>query len=96
VLRWPFVGAALTAGRRDLAQRAMDLLSERIEGRSWPEYYDGRWGSLIGRRANLFQTWRATAHLIAHKIMADPEALRLFDTLTFSNIDSSSPSDETN
>jgi hypothetical protein len=42
VLRWPFVGAALTAGRRDLAQRAMDLLSERIEGRSWPEYYDGR------------------------------------------------------
>ncbi len=91
VLLWPFVGAALTTGRRDLAQRAMDLMSERMERDNWPEYYDGRQGSLIGRRANLFQTWTATAYIIAHKIMADPEALRLFDTLTFSNIGGEAP-----
>jgi glycogen debranching enzyme len=86
VLLWPFVGAALTTGRRDLAQRAIDLMAERIERDNWPEYYDGRKGGLIGRRSNLFQTWTATAYIVARKLMEDPETLRLFDTLTFSNI----------
>ncbi len=93
VLLWPFVGAALTTGRRDLAQRAMDLMSERIERDNWPEYYDGRMGSLIGRRSNSFQTWTATAYIIAHKLMEDPDTLRVFDTLTFSSICDKSPGD---
>ena len=91
VLLWPFVGAALTMDRRDLAQRAIDVMSERIAQDNWPEYYDGRKGDLIGRRSNLFQTWTATAYIIAHKIMEDPDALRLFDTLTFSDIGSATP-----
>ena len=86
VLLWPFVGAALTAGRRDLAQRAIDVMAERIERDNWPEYYDGRKGSLLGRRSNLFQTWTATAYIIAHKLMENPDALRLFDAMTFSDI----------
>jgi glycogen debranching enzyme len=86
VLLWPFVGAALTANRRDLAQRAIDVMSERIERDNWPEYYDGRKGSLLGRRSNLFQTWTATAYIIAHKLMENPDALRLFNKMTFSDI----------
>ena len=87
VLLWPFVGAALTVGRNDMAKRAVDLLSLRIERDHWPEYYDGKRGSLIGRRANLFQTWTATAYIIAHKIIENPDSRTLFDMLTFSKID---------
>lgn len=83
VLLWPFVGAALASGRRDLAQRAFHLAADRLKRDQWPEYYDGRRGSLIGRRSNLFQTWSATGYIVAHKIMEDPDAFRQFDTLTF-------------
>ena len=89
VLLWPFVAAALTLGRRDLAQRAIDLAAHRLERDQWPEYYDGRRGSLIGRRANLFQTWSATAFIVAHKIMEEPAAFRLFDTMTFASLPAS-------
>ena len=85
VLLWPFVGAAITSGRRELAQRAIDLASERLERDRWPEYYDGRRGSLIGRRSNLYQTWSATAYILANKLMDDPDAFTAFDAMTFSS-----------
>jgi glycogen debranching enzyme len=93
VLLWPFVGAALTTGRRDLAQRAIDLMSERIAEDDWLEYYNGRKGSLIGRRSNLFQTWTTAAYIIAYELMEDPEALRLSDSLTFSAVGDTSSGD---
>ena len=66
-------------------------MSERIHRDNWPDYYDGRKGDLIGRRSNLFQAWTATAYIITHKLMENPDRLRLFDALTFSSIAGKSP-----
>ena len=52
VLIWSFVGAAVRCGRTELAERALARLTERIEADQWPEYYDGKRGGLVGRRAN--------------------------------------------
>lgn len=71
-LLWPFVAAVLSSGRGDLAERALDLAARRLPGEGWPEYYDGRSGRLIGRRANYNQTWSAAAVILAHKFLEDP------------------------
>ncbi len=83
VLLWPFVGAALRVGRVDLAEHALDLAGERLARDQWPEYYDGRQGDLIGRRANFHQTWSATAYLIARALMDEPHKLALFRQCMF-------------
>jgi len=75
VLLWPLVCAALVTGRVDLAERAFHVADSRLPSDRWPEYYDGRRGSLIGRRANLGQTWSATAYLIAKQLMESDESL---------------------
>jgi glycogen debranching enzyme len=74
-LLWAFVGAALKAGRGDLAERAFELARERLPHDNWPEYYDGRHGRLVGRRANHSQTWSATALLVAHRFLERPTAI---------------------
>ncbi|MBE0510462.1 MAG: glycoside hydrolase 100 family protein [Chromatiales bacterium] len=84
VLLWPFIGAARRTGRADLAERAMFELGERLCQQNWPEYYDGRRGSLIGRRANYQQVWSATAWLIADELMENPASGALFDQFWFS------------
>lgn len=81
VLLWPFIGAARRTGRGDLAERVMFGLGEQLMKQKWPEYYDGRHGSLIGRRANFQQVWSAAAWIIAHQLMEDPASGALFDTL---------------
>ncbi len=76
---WPcllyhFTGAAIRAGRKDLAKRAFDLACERLHADGWPEYYDGRSGRLIGRRASYNQVWSASALILAYKMQEeDPE-----------------------
>lgn len=69
VLLWPFVAAATKTGRVDLAERAFHTAEKRLQMDDWPEYYDGRKGSLIGRRANFQQTWSAAAYLVAQDLM---------------------------
>jgi len=88
VLIWPFVGAALRTGRTDLAERALQLVSARIEADVWPEYYDGKHGGLIGRRANFYQVWSATGFLVAHEILHNPDSRALFDHCTRVDLDS--------
>ncbi len=78
VLLWPFVAACIKAERRDLAERAFRIADERLAAQVWPEYYDGRTGRLIGRRANLNQVWSAAAFLFAHKLLERPELLAWF------------------
>ena len=78
VLLWPFVAAALRAERRDLAQKALDLAGSRLLKDQWPEYYDGKRGRLLGRRANLRQTWSATAYIFSHQLLAENQGLALF------------------
>ncbi len=78
VLLWAFVAAALKAERRDLAQRAFDIAADKLQGHQWPEYYDGRSGRLIGRRANLNQVWSAAAFIFAKRLLDDPGLLSVF------------------
>jgi hypothetical protein len=82
VLIWPFVGATLRCGRADLAERALAVMNERIEADKWPEYYDGKRGGLIGRRANFYQTWSATGLIVAQELLDNPESRTLFDHCT--------------
>ena len=74
-LLWPFIAAALKMGRKDLAQRALHIADHRLPRDDWPEYYDGKNGRMIGRRANFNQTWSAAALILSHRFMADPNAL---------------------
>ena len=78
-----FTGAALKSGREDMARRAIDIAFQRLPRDSWPEYYDGKTGSLIGRRANLNQIWTATSLIIAHQLIQNPDSLALFEALIF-------------
>lgn len=74
---WPallqsFVGAALLGGRSDLAERAFALASHKLAREQWPEYYDGRQGRLVGRRANRKQLWSVSSWLVAYHLLQDP------------------------
>lgn len=82
VLIWPFVGAAVRTGHTDLAERALEILSARIAADKWPEYYDGKRGGLIGRRANFYQVWSATGLILAREIVDNPTSRTLFDQCT--------------
>ena len=84
VLVWPYVAAAIRTGRFELAEQALNLMTERLKKDNWPEYYDGRKGDLIGRRANFYQVWSATGLIIAHEIMENPESRTLFDKMLIS------------
>jgi glycogen debranching enzyme len=78
VLLWPFVAAAMKTGRGDLAQLALDVADRSLPRANWPEYYDGRRGNLIGRRAHLNQVWSATGYILAHKLAEDEALLDMF------------------
>jgi glycogen debranching enzyme len=87
VLIWPFVGAAIRTGRTSMADRALKILEERIEADRWPEYYDGKRGSLIGRRANFYQVWSATGYILAKEIRENEKSRVLFDQCTQVDLD---------
>jgi hypothetical protein len=74
MLLWPLASAARIAGRPDLARRVLQDAAHRLHLDDWPEYYDGPYGGLIGRRARLRQTWSAAAVLAAASLLGDPEA----------------------
>lgn len=78
VLLWPFIAACIKAGRSDLAARAQRIAEEKLMGDDWPEYYDGRTGKLLGRRANHKQVWSAAALVIGSELLAQPGRLGLF------------------
>lgn len=82
-LVWAFVGAAVRTGRHDLARRVLDLSMEKLHHDNWPEYYDGKNGSLIGRRSNLRQTWSASAVILAHQFLEKEDALAVFESINF-------------
>lgn len=75
---WMFVAAALITRRRELAERALTIAAVALPVQGWPEYYDGRAGRMIGRRANLNQTWSAAGFIFAHRLLEEPELLAMF------------------
>ncbi len=77
-LLWTFVAAAIKGQRHELAHKAFERACAQLPGDSWPEYYDGRTGRLIGRRANLNQTWSAAALIFADQLLQDEKGLAMF------------------
>lgn len=78
VLLWPFVAAALITRRREIAERAVGLVAAKVASDGWPEYYDGRYGRLMGRRANIGQVWSAAGFILAQQLLDDPTLLAMF------------------
>jgi hypothetical protein len=78
VLLWAFVAAALKTGRGDLAQLAIEIADRSLHEDQWPEYYDGRGGHLIGRRAHLNQIWTVAGYIFAHKLLDEERLLSFF------------------
>lgn len=74
---WPallhvFTAASIRAGRMDLAKRAYVVAEDRLLRDGWPEYYDGRKGRLIGRRASFNQVWSATSLIVSNHLIENP------------------------
>ncbi len=78
-LLWAFTAAAIRTGRRDLAKKAFSIAASRLEPDEWPEYYDGKRGNLIGRRANLRQVWSAASLIISHHLLENGSMAAGFD-----------------
>ncbi|MFW5846457.1 MAG: glycoside hydrolase 100 family protein [Planctomycetota bacterium] len=78
VLLWHLAVAAVQAGRCDLIERALQQGTARLLDDDWPEYYDGEYHDLTGRRARRRQTWSAVAWLIADALLERPELVRVF------------------
>ncbi|CAM6102680.1 unnamed protein product [Calypogeia fissa] len=74
VLLWQFTVACIKMGREDLAQRALEVAEQRLSSDRWPEYYDTRFGRLIGKQARLNQTWTIAGFLVAKMLLKNPEA----------------------
>jgi glycogen debranching enzyme len=77
-LLWLLAGAAIRAGRVEIAQRALDIAAKRIAREAWPEYYDGRDGRFIGKEARSYQTWSIAGFVAAHDLLAQPAHADLF------------------
>lgn len=73
-LAWPLAQAARVVGSPDWPAEAIAQAAERLDRDSWPEYYDGPLGGLIGRTARLRQSWTAAGVLAADALLRNPEA----------------------
>lgn len=80
VLLWMLAAAARKMGRAELAHHAIAIAERRLAKDSWPEYYDGPDGRLIGKEARKYQTWTIAGYLLAKEFIANPDHLKL---LTF-------------
>uniref|UniRef100_A0A0D9VTC5 Alkaline/neutral invertase n=1 Tax=Leersia perrieri TaxID=77586 RepID=A0A0D9VTC5_9ORYZ len=72
-LLWQFTLACIKMGRRDLAQRAVEVAEKRLSDDKWPEYYDTRTGRFIGKQSRLYQTWTIAGYLSSKMILDCPE-----------------------
>ncbi len=76
-LLWLLAAAGQKTDRADLAERALDIALKRLYKDKWPEYYDGKYGRLIGKEARKFQTWTIAGVLVAHQLLNNPQHLEL-------------------
>ncbi|MDJ0775427.1 MAG: glycoside hydrolase 100 family protein [Mastigocoleus sp. MO_167.B18] len=77
VLLWMLAAAAVKTNRISLAERAIEIAQSRLKEDEWPEYYDGKKGRLIGRKARLYQTWTISGFLLAKELIRNPSYLPL-------------------
>lgn len=76
-LLWQFTLACIKMGRRELAQKAVDLAEKRLAVDQWPEYYDTRSGRFIGKQSRLNQTWTIAGFLASKMLLENPEKASL-------------------
>eukprot|EP00271_Cylindrocystis_brebissonii_P021003 TRINITY_DN7315_c0_g1_i1.p1 TRINITY_DN7315_c0_g1~~TRINITY_DN7315_c0_g1_i1.p1 ORF type:complete len:690 (-),score=155.03 TRINITY_DN7315_c0_g1_i1:1201-3117(-) len=72
VLLWMLTAACVKVGRPQVARRAIETAEKRLGRDSFPEYYDGRLGRLIGKQARKLQTWSFAGYLVARMMLEDP------------------------
>lgn len=79
VLLWFLVAAAQKTGRKSIAERAIKTAEKRwLEYKDrdkWPEYYDGKRGTLVGKKAMRNQTWTVAGYIVAKDLMENPQHL---------------------
>lgn len=79
VLLWFMVAAAQKTGKTSLGDRAIKVAEKRwLEYKDkdkWPEYYDGKKGTLVGKKAMRYQTWTIAAYIVAKDLMENPQHL---------------------
>ena len=82
VLLWLWTAACLQTDRGAWAEQALEMALRSLPGHDWPEYYDGKHGRLIGKRARRRQTWSMAGPLMAQALLDDPDRL---DWIAFRN-----------
>jgi hypothetical protein len=61
-----------------LAKRALDTAATKLLTNDWPEYFDGKNSSLIGKEARKFQVWTIAGYIVAYTLLEYPEKVYLF------------------
>ena len=74
-LLWILVAAAIKGGKPSLVEGLVESAAASLQSDSWPEYYDGTRGQLIGKEARFKQTWSIAGVLIADLIQNDTSLL---------------------
>jgi len=77
VLLWLLTAAAQKTNRIEIAHKAIDVAQNRLFQDKWPEYYDGKNGRLIGKKARKYQTWTFAGFLVAKELISNPSHLQL-------------------
>jgi hypothetical protein len=77
-LLWLFAAVSVTTGKEFLTKRALDTASTKLLTNDWPEYFDGKDGSLIGKEARKFQVWTIAGYIVAYTLLEYPEKVSLF------------------
>lgn len=79
VLLWYLVAAAQKTGRKSIAERAIKTAEKRWlqykDKDKWPEYYDGKRGTLVGKKAMRNQTWTIAGYIVAKDLIENPQHL---------------------
>ncbi|KAF2290051.1 hypothetical protein GH714_001613 [Hevea brasiliensis] len=73
--RWSYHNGGSWPGITKAAECKEELAERRLSKDCWPEYYDGKDGSYIGKQSRKQQTWSVAGYLVAKMLLEDPSLL---------------------
>ena len=73
VILWILTAAACKMERLRMAESAIQKAESSLQTDAWPEYYDGKRGRSLGKRAKFDQTWTISGYLAAKLLVRDRE-----------------------
>lgn len=84
---WPFLlcflaAVAVKTDRKLVTKGFLNAMATKLQLNDWPEYFDGRDGSLVGKEARKFQMWTIAGYITAYTLMENPKKASL---LSFTN-----------